>query len=104
MELTRDRRGRVWASTLGEFGYLENDHFIVVRNVSGGPVYSITEHTSGNLWMLTRILVSSICSTEAMSNGFPEKAGTCSCLGSWRRSVAAWTLGWIQSGRHRVLL
>src|SRR6516162_11657773 len=44
-------RGRVWASTLGEFGYLENDHFIVVRNVSGGPVYSITEHTFGNLWI-----------------------------------------------------
>jgi signal transduction histidine kinase/ligand-binding sensor domain-containing protein len=52
--LFQDSRGRIWASTLREFGYLENGRFIAVRNVPGGPVYSITENTAGNLWIANK--------------------------------------------------
>jgi ligand-binding sensor domain-containing protein/signal transduction histidine kinase len=52
--LFQDSRGRIWASTLQEFGYLENGRFIAVRNMPGGPVYSITQDASGNLWIANK--------------------------------------------------
>ena len=52
----QDSRGRIWASTLREFGYLENGRFISMKNVPGGPVYSITEDHSGNLWIANKDL------------------------------------------------
>src|SRR5262249_15130448 len=39
--LFQDDRGRIWASTLREFGYLENDRFISISAVPGGVVHSI---------------------------------------------------------------
>jgi signal transduction histidine kinase/ligand-binding sensor domain-containing protein len=50
----QDSRGRIWASTLREFGYLENRRFIAVKNVPGGPVYAIAEDPSGNLWIANK--------------------------------------------------
>jgi signal transduction histidine kinase/ligand-binding sensor domain-containing protein len=50
----QDSHGRIWASTLKEFGYLENGRFIPVENVPGGPVYSIAEDASGNLWIANK--------------------------------------------------
>jgi signal transduction histidine kinase/ligand-binding sensor domain-containing protein len=52
--LFQDSRGRIWASTLREFGYLENDRFVAVRNMPGEPVYSITEDNAGNLWVANK--------------------------------------------------
>jgi signal transduction histidine kinase/ligand-binding sensor domain-containing protein len=54
--LFQDSRGRIWASTLHGFGYLESGRFISVRNVPGGPAYFITEDTSGNLWIANKDL------------------------------------------------
>ena len=52
--LFQDSRGRIWASTLREFGYLEGDRFIPVKNVPGGPVYSIREDNFGSLWIASK--------------------------------------------------
>lgn len=52
----QDRRGRVWASTVHEFGYLENGRFIPVKAVPGGVVYSIAEDAAGNLWIANKVL------------------------------------------------
>jgi len=50
----QDSRGRIWASTLKEFGYLENGRLIPLKNVPGGPVYSTVEDASGNLWIANK--------------------------------------------------
>ena len=52
--LFQDSRGRIWASTLREFGYLESERFIPLENVPGGPVYSIREDSSGSLWIANK--------------------------------------------------
>jgi signal transduction histidine kinase/ligand-binding sensor domain-containing protein len=52
--LFQDSRGRIWASTLREFGYLENDRFVPVKAVPGGAVYSMAEDAGGNLWIANR--------------------------------------------------
>src|SRR5262249_16295362 len=52
--LFQDSRGRVWASTLREFGYLENERFVSLEGVPGGAVYSIAEDTAGNLWIANK--------------------------------------------------
>jgi signal transduction histidine kinase/ligand-binding sensor domain-containing protein len=52
--LFQDSRGRIWASTLQEFGYLENGRFVAVKDMPGGPVYSIREDLSGNLWIANK--------------------------------------------------
>jgi signal transduction histidine kinase/ligand-binding sensor domain-containing protein len=49
--LFQDDRGRVWVSTLGGVGYLENDRFIPISGVPGGIVHSIVEDTARNLWI-----------------------------------------------------
>ena len=52
--LFQDRRGRIWASTLHEFGYLENDRFVPLKGVPGGAVYFITGDAAGNLWVANK--------------------------------------------------
>jgi signal transduction histidine kinase/ligand-binding sensor domain-containing protein len=52
----QDSRGRVWASTIRDFGFLEDGRFIPVKTVPGGVVYSITEDTAGNLWIANKEL------------------------------------------------
>jgi signal transduction histidine kinase/ligand-binding sensor domain-containing protein len=54
--LFQDGRGRIWASTIHQFGYLENGRFISLKSVPGGVVYSITEDTGGNLWIANKDL------------------------------------------------
>jgi len=50
--LFQDGRGRIWVSTVGGVGYLENDRFVAVSGVPGGAaVHSIAEDTAGNLWI-----------------------------------------------------
>jgi ligand-binding sensor domain-containing protein/signal transduction histidine kinase len=51
--LFQDSRGRIWVSTLSGIGHLENDRFIPAR-APGGLVESLTEDTSGNLWIANR--------------------------------------------------
>jgi len=51
--LFQDSRGRIWVSTLTGIGYLENDRFIPAV-APGGLVESLTEDTSGNLWIANR--------------------------------------------------
>lgn len=53
--LFQDSRGRIWVSTLTGFGNLENDRFIPSA-APGGLVDSLTEDTSGNLWIANRDL------------------------------------------------
>jgi signal transduction histidine kinase/ligand-binding sensor domain-containing protein len=52
--LYQDGRGRIWASTLREFGYLENGRFISLKAVPGGAVYSMTEDSARNLWIANK--------------------------------------------------
>ncbi len=49
--LFQDDGGRIWASTVSGFGYLENGRFIPVSGVPGGPVTSIAQDTAGSLWV-----------------------------------------------------
>jgi signal transduction histidine kinase/ligand-binding sensor domain-containing protein len=49
--LFQDDRGRVWVSTVGGFGYLENDRFISISGVPGIAVHSIAEDTGESLWI-----------------------------------------------------
>jgi signal transduction histidine kinase/ligand-binding sensor domain-containing protein len=53
--LFQDSRGRIWVSTLTGIGSLENDRFIPTA-APGGLVDSLTEDTSGNLWIANRDL------------------------------------------------
>jgi signal transduction histidine kinase len=52
--LFEDHRGRIWASTNREFGYLERDRFIPIRTVPGGYVFSIVEDSVGDLWIMNQ--------------------------------------------------
>jgi len=49
--LFEDERGRIWVSTQGGFGYLENSRFVLVNGVPGGSVHGIAEDGAGNLWL-----------------------------------------------------
>ena len=51
MSLFQDSRGRIWVSTISGLGYLENERFISVRGIPGGPVHGIDEDTAGSLWI-----------------------------------------------------
>ena len=53
--LFQDSRGRIWVSTLSGIGYLEKDRLIPIAAL-GGPVASLTEDTSGNLWIASHDL------------------------------------------------
>jgi ligand-binding sensor domain-containing protein len=49
--LFEDSGGRLWFSTVLEFGYLRNGRFAPVREVPGGRVTSMAEAPSGHLWL-----------------------------------------------------
>ena len=49
--LFEDSGGRMWLSTVLEFGYLKNDRFVPVREVPGGRVVSMAEAPAGHLWL-----------------------------------------------------
>src|SRR6476659_2121110 len=49
--LFEDSARRIWLSTDQEFGYLENNRFVPVRDVLGGRITSMTEEPSGHLWL-----------------------------------------------------
>ncbi len=49
--LFQDDRGRIWVSTPGGIGYLENDRFISVSGIPGGPVHAMVADAKGNLWI-----------------------------------------------------
>jgi signal transduction histidine kinase/ligand-binding sensor domain-containing protein len=49
--LFQDDRGRVWVATVGGVGYLEDDRFVLIRDVPGGILRSIAEDTQANLWI-----------------------------------------------------
>ena len=49
--LFEDARGRIWVSTEGGIGYLENDRFISVSGIPGGPVHAMVADAKGNLWI-----------------------------------------------------
>ena len=53
--LFQDSRGRIWVSTLTGTGHLENDRFIPIA-APVGSVASVTEDTSGNLWIASHDL------------------------------------------------
>jgi signal transduction histidine kinase/ligand-binding sensor domain-containing protein len=46
-----DSGGRLWFSTVLEFGYLRSGRFVPVREVPGGRVVSMAEAPSGHLWL-----------------------------------------------------
>jgi ligand-binding sensor domain-containing protein/signal transduction histidine kinase len=52
--LFQDARGRIWVSTLDGVGYLENDRFVPISGVLGGPVPGIAEDTAENLWIASQ--------------------------------------------------
>ena len=49
--LFEDSQRRIWISTVQEFGYLENNRFVAVRDVHGGRITSMAEGSSGHLWL-----------------------------------------------------
>lgn len=49
--LFQDDSGRIWASTVGGFGYLEKGRLIPVSGVPRGPVTAIAQDTAGSLWV-----------------------------------------------------
>lgn len=49
--LFEDSGGRIWLSTVREFGYLENNRFVPVPDVHGGRITSMAEGSSGHLWL-----------------------------------------------------
>jgi len=49
--LFQDHRRRIWVCTVDGVGYLENDRFISVAGIPGGPVRGIAEDGDGNLWI-----------------------------------------------------
>jgi len=54
--LFQDARGRIWAVTQRECGYLENGRFIPVSGIPGGVARSIVEDTDGSLWIANQNL------------------------------------------------
>jgi ligand-binding sensor domain-containing protein len=53
--LLQDRRGRIWASTRHEFGYLENGRLVPIRGIPGHvEVHGTAQDAEGNLWVANR--------------------------------------------------
>ena len=48
--LFQDSRGRLWVTTVGGFGYMNNDKFVLVKAVPGETKGSIAEGAGGDLW------------------------------------------------------
>jgi len=49
--LFQDAGGRIWASTLRDIGYLENDRFITVSSFSNPAVLAIVQDKAGDIWI-----------------------------------------------------
>jgi ligand-binding sensor domain-containing protein len=49
--LFQDAGGRIWVSTLRDFGYLENDRFITVSSFSNPGVLAIAQDKAGDIWI-----------------------------------------------------
>jgi len=49
--MLQDSRGRVWITTLREFGYIDNNRFTPARAVPGWIVLSVAEDNASNLWI-----------------------------------------------------
>ena len=47
----QDSSGRIWLSTLSNYGYLEGNRFIPVLDLRGGWAFSVAEVPSGHLWV-----------------------------------------------------
>jgi signal transduction histidine kinase/ligand-binding sensor domain-containing protein len=54
--LFMDSRGRVWVSTIHDFGYLNDSRFLPLKKVPGGVVYAIAEDSAGTLWIANKEL------------------------------------------------
>ncbi len=54
--LFQDDRGRIWVSTAGGIGYLENDRYFLRNGVPGGAVHGFAEDAAGNLWIASQDL------------------------------------------------
>jgi signal transduction histidine kinase/ligand-binding sensor domain-containing protein len=54
--LFQDSRGRIWAVTQREFGYLENGRFMPLSGIPGGVARSIVEDTDGSMWIANQNL------------------------------------------------
>ncbi len=52
--LGEDAQGRIWVSTNGGVGYVENDRFIPIRDAPEGKVSGIAADGAGNLWISNR--------------------------------------------------
>jgi signal transduction histidine kinase/ligand-binding sensor domain-containing protein len=49
--LFQDHRGRIWVSTRGGIGYLENERLVPISAVPGGITHSIVEDAEGSIWI-----------------------------------------------------
>ena len=47
----QDGLERVWLSTASQVGYVENDRFVEVKGLGGGPIRSIVQDADANLWI-----------------------------------------------------
>ena len=56
MSLFQDNRRRIWVSTSGGVGCLENDRFISISGIPGGEVPAIAQDAGGNLWIANKYL------------------------------------------------
>lgn len=54
--LFQDDSGRIWVSTLRQFGYLESDRSNSIKAVPGGNVLSMAQDRAGNLWVANEAL------------------------------------------------
>jgi signal transduction histidine kinase/ligand-binding sensor domain-containing protein len=52
--LFQDSGGRIWVSSAGGLGYLQDDRFVAVPGFPGRVVYSMAEIPSGHLWASDR--------------------------------------------------
>ncbi|MBX7220043.1 MAG: hypothetical protein K1Y36_08860 [Blastocatellia bacterium] len=49
--LFQDRQGTIWAVTVREFGYLENERFVPINGIPGGVAWGMGEDAAEHLWI-----------------------------------------------------
>ena len=52
--LFQDSAGRIWIGTRNDFGYLENDRFVRIRDFPPNEVTDLVEESPGNMWVATQ--------------------------------------------------
>src|SRR5271165_1587349 len=52
--LFQDSAGRIWIGTRNDFGYLENDRFVRIRDFPRSEVTDLVEESPGNMWVATQ--------------------------------------------------